>query len=254
VVSGLVAGMLGVGGGIVVVPVMYHVLAAMNVPEDLRMHIAVGTSLATIIPTSISSLRAHNKKGAVDWELLRRWIWPMLAGVLAGSVLSGLARGQTLTLIFGLVALPIAAQFGFGKESWRLADKLPGGVGGALLPFGIGGVSTMMGIGGGALGVTSMTLCGVPIHRAVGTASLFGVIVSIPGTIGAAIAGFGVAGLPPYSLGYANLLGFLLIAPVAFFTAPAGAAIAHMADKNRLRKIFALFIAITAAKMLWDAF
>ena len=99
-----------------------------------------------------------------------------------------------------------------------------------------------------------MTLCGMPIHRAVGTASAFGAIISVPGAIGAVIAGWGVAGLPPYSLGYANLLGFLLIAPVAFFTAPAGAAIAHMADKNRLRKIFALFIAITAAKMLWDAF
>jgi uncharacterized membrane protein YfcA len=253
VVSGLVAGMLGVGGGIVVVPVMYQVLAAMNVPEDLRMHVAVGTSLATIIPTSISSLRDHNKKGAVDWALLKRWVAPMLVGVLAGSVLAGLARGQTLTLIFGLVALPIAAQFGFGKETWRLADKLPGGAGGALLPFGIGGVSTMMGIGGGALGVTSMTLCGVPIHRAVGTASAFGAIISIPGAIGAAIAGWGAAGLPPYSLGYANLLGFLLIAPVAFFTAPAGAAFAHMADKNRLRKTFALFVAVTAAKMLWDA-
>ena len=253
VVSGLVAGMLGVGGGIVVVPVMYHVLAAMNVPEDLRMHVAVGTSLATIIPTSISSLRAHAKKGAVDWELLKRWVWPMLAGVVVGSVLAGSVRGQTLALIFGLVALPIAAQFGFGKETWRLADRLPGGVGGMALQFGIGGISTMMGIGGGALGVTSMTLCGVPIHRAVGTASVFGAIVSIPGTIGAAIAGFGVAGLPPYSLGYATLLGFLLIAPVAFFTAPAGAAIAHMADRTRLRKMFALFIAITAAKMLWDA-
>ena len=253
VVSGLVAGMLGVGGGIVIVPVMYHVLAAMNVPEDLRMHVAVGTSLATIIPTSFSSLRAHNKKGAVDWELLKRWAAPMLVGVLAGSVLAGLARGQTLALVFGLVALPLAAGLAFAKETWRLADKLPGGVGGALLPFGIGGISTMMGIGGGLLGVTSMTLCGMPIHRAVGTASVFGAIISIPGAIGAAIAGYGAAGLPPYSLGYANLLGFLLIAPVAFFTAPAGAAIAHMADKNRLRKIFALFVAVTAAKMLWDA-
>ena len=154
VVSGLVAGMLGVGGGIVIVPVMYHVLAVINVPEDLRMHVAVGTSLATIIPTSISSLRAHNKKGVVDWDLLKRWAAPMLIGVLAGSVLAGLARGQTLALVFGLVALPIAAQFGFGKETWRLADRLPGGAGGMLLPFGIGGVSTMMGIGGGLLGVT----------------------------------------------------------------------------------------------------
>ena len=252
VVSGLVAGMLGVGGGIVIVPVMYHVLAVMHVPEDLRMHVAVGTSLATIIPTSISSLRAHNKKGVVDWQLLKRWVWPMLVGVLAGSVLAGVARGQTLALIFGLVALPVAAQLAFAKETWRLADKLPGGVGGVLLPFGISSVSTMMGIGGGTVGVPAMTLCGMPIHRAVGTASAFGAIISVPGAIGAVIAGWGVAGLPPYSLGYANLLGFLLIAPVAFFTAPAGAAIAHMADKNRLRKLFALFVAVTAAKMLWD--
>lgn len=253
VVAGLVAGMLGVGGGIVIVPVMYNVLAAMNVPENLRMHVAVGTSLVTIIPTSISSLRAHNKKGAVDWPLLKRWIAPMLVGVLVGSVLAGVARGQTLTLIFGVVALPVAAQLAFAKELWRLADHLPGGVGGALVPFGIGGASTMMGIGGGTVGVPAMTLCGVPIHRAVGTASAFGAIISVPGAIGAAIAGWGVAGLPPYSLGYANLMGFLLIAPAAFFAAPAGAAIAHMVDKNRLRKMFALFVAITAAKMLWDA-
>jgi uncharacterized membrane protein YfcA len=253
VVSGLVAGMLGVGGGIVIVPVMYQVLSAMDVPEDLRMHVAIGTSLATIIPTSLSSLRAHNKKGAVDWTLLRRWLAPMLVGVLAGSVLAGFARGQTLSIVFAAVALPVAALLAFGKESWRLSDHLPRGVGGLALPFSISGVSTMMGIGGGTIGVPAMTLCGVPIHRAVGTASAFGGIISIPGAIGAAIAGWGAVGLPPYSLGYVNLLGFLLISPVAFFTAPAGAAFAHMVDKNRLRKLFALFVAVTAAKMLWDA-
>ena len=253
VVSGLVAGMLGVGGGIVIVPVMYQVLSAMHVPEDMRMHVAIGTSLATIIPTSISSLRAHNKKGAVDWALLKRWVLPMLVGVVAGSVLAGWARGQTLSIVFGTIAILLAAFLGFGKESWRVADRLPGGIGGAALPFGIGGVSTMMGIGGGLLGVSSMTLCGYPIHRAVATASAFGAIISIPGTVGAAIAGWGAAGLPPYSLGYANLLGFLLISPVAFFTAPLGAHFAHLADKTRLRRIFALFVAITAAKMLWDA-
>ena len=253
VVAGLVAGMLGVGGGIVIVPVMYHVLSVMGVEEGLRMHIAVGTSLATIIPTSFSSLTSHNKKGAVDWELLKRWVWPMLAGVVAGSVLAGFARGQFLTLFFGLVAMPVAAQLAFGKESWRLADHIPRGLGGALMPFGIGGVSTMMGIGGGTVGVPCMTLCGVPIHRAVGTASAFGAIISVPGAIGAIIAGWGVHGLPPYSLGYANLMGFLIVAPVAFFTAPFGASIAHMSDTGRLRKMFALFVAITAAKMLWDA-
>jgi len=253
VVSGLTAGLLGVGGGIVIVPVLYHVLSVMGVEEGLRMHIAVGTSLATIIPTSFSSLTSHNKKGVVDWELLKRWVVPMFVGVLVGSVLAGIVRGQILTLVFGLVALLLAAQLAFGKESWRLSDHLPRGIGGAALPFGIGGVSTMMGIGGGLLGVTSMTLCGYPIHRAVGTASVFGAIISIPGTIGAIIAGWGVHGLPPYSLGYANLMGFLIIAPVSFFAAPFGASIAHMTDTVRLRKLFALFVAVTAAKMLWDA-
>jgi uncharacterized protein len=253
VVSGLVAGMLGVGGGIVIVPVMYHVLAVAGVAPDLRMHVAVGTSLATIIPTSLSSLSSHAKKDAVDWPLLKRWLVPMVVGVVAGSLLAGVARGQMLTLFFGLVALPVAAQLAFGKESWRLADQLPRGAGGALLPFAIGGVSTMMGIGGGTVGVPGMTLCGVPIHRAVGTASAFGAIISVPGTIGAVLTGWGAHGVPPYSYGYVNLLGFAIIAPVAFFMAPYGASIAHMADTGRLRKMFALFVAITAVKMLWDA-
>ena len=253
VVGGLVAGMLGVGGGIVVVPILYHVLAALGVDESVRMHIAVGTSLATIIPTSFSSASAHNKKGAVDWDLLKRWAIPMLLGVLAGSALAAYVRGQTLSLIFAGVALPVALHFALWGEKKRIADRLPGGIAGLALPFGIGGISTMMGIGGGTVGVPTLTLCGYPIHRAVGTASAFGAIISIPGTIGAILAGWYAGGLPPYSLGYVNLLGFLLIAPVSFFMAPAGARLAHMTDKNRLRMVFALFIAITAARMLWDA-
>lgn len=253
VVSGMVAGMLGVGGGIVIVPVLYHVLGSAGVPEDLRMHLAVGTSLATIIPTSLSSLSSHARKGAVDWAQLKRWITPMVIGVVLGAGIAGFAPGQVLTLIFGCVALPVAAQLAFGKESWRLADHLPRGIGGAVLPFGIGGVSTMMGIGGGTIGVPAMTLCGVPIHRAVGTASAFGAIISVPGAIGAVIAGWGVHGLPPFSYGYVNLLAFAVIAPVAFLTAPFGATFAHMADTTRLRRTFALFVAVTAIKMLWDA-
>jgi len=253
IVGGLMAGMLGVGGGIVVVPVLYHVLALLGVDESVRMHIAIGTSLATIIPTSFSSVSAHNKKGAVDWDLLRRWAAPMFAGVVAGSLLAGMARGQTLALVFALVAIPVAVHLAFGGEERRLADRLPGGAGGLLLPFGIGGVSTMMGIGGGTVGVPTMTLFGVPIHRAVGTASAFGVIISIPGTLGSILAGWGAHGLPPYSLGYVNLLGFALIAPASYVMAPVGAHIAHMTERKKLRAAFAFFIAITAARMLWDA-
>ncbi len=253
IVGGVVAGMLGVGGGIVIVPILYHVLGLVGVDESVRMHIATGTSLATIIPTSFSSVTAHNKKGAVDWELLRRWAIPMLLGVLVGSTVSGIARGQVLSLVFAAVALPVALQLAFGGDNRRIADRLPTGPLGLLLPAGIGGLSTMMGIGGGTVGVPTMTLCGVPIHRAVGTASAFGWIISIPGTLGAIIAGWHAAGLPPWSLGYVNLLGFILIAPASYFMAPFGAQIAHNTDVKKLRILFAAFIGLTALRMLYDA-
>jgi uncharacterized membrane protein YfcA len=252
VVGGLIAGMLGVGGGIVVVPVLYHVLAGLGVPESMRMHVAVGTSLATIIPTSISSLRAHAAKGAVDWGLLRRWIGPMLLGVIAGSLIAGSVRGETLSLIFAIVAIPVAIHMAFDGAGRTIANQPPGGVTGVALPFGIGGISTMMGIGGGTVGVPLMTLFGMPIHSAVATASAFGAIISIPGTIGAVLSGWHLPGLPPYSFGYVNALGFVLIAPVSFFLAPVGAWLAHSVDRTRLRRMFALFIAVTAARMLWD--
>lgn len=253
VVGGLVAGMLGVGGGIVVVPILYHVLSLLGVDESVRMHVAIGTSLATIIPTSFSSVTAHNRKGAVDWDLLRRWAAPMVVGVLIGSALAGFASGRALSLVFAGVALPVALHLAFGGEERRLADHLPRGAAGLALPAFIGGVSTMMGIGGGTVGVPAMTLCGVPIHRAVGTASAFGVIISIPGTLGAIAAGWHAHGLPPYSLGYVNLLGFALIAPASYLMAPIGAHWAHELDRKRLRILFAAFIAITAGRMLWDA-
>ena len=253
VVGGLVAGMLGVGGGIVIVPVLYHVLDLMGIDPGVRMHIAVGTSLATIIPTSFSSTRSHNLKGAVDWDLLRRWAVPMVVGVLIGSTLSGIARGQALALFFACVAIPVAVFLAFFSDARRLSDHLPKGLGGLLLPAGIGGISTMMGIGGGTVGVPAMTLCGVPIHRAVGTAAAFGAIISIPGTIGSLVSGWHAHGLPPYSLGYVNMLGFILIAPASYFMAPLGARIAHRTDVKKLRILFAVFIAITAARMLYDA-
>lgn len=251
--SGLIAGLLGVGGGIVVVPILYHVLALLGVDETLRMHIAVGTSLATIIPTAFSSASAHNRKGAVDWTLLKRWAIPMFIGVLIGSALAGLASGRALAIVFAAVALPVAIHLAFNGENRRIGDHLPEGPVGLTFPALIGGVSTMMGIGGGTVGVPVLTLFGYPIHRAVGTASAFGAIISIPGTIGAILAGWHAQGLPVWSLGYVNLLGFLLIAPTSFFAAPYGAELAHSIDRRRLRIVFAAFIALTTARMMWDA-
>ena len=253
VVSGLVAGLLGVGGGIVVVPVLYHVLALLHVDVSVRMHVAVGTSLACIIPTSWSSATAHNAKGAVDWALLRRWAIPMFVGVLIGSAAAGFSSGRVLALVFTAVALPVAVYLALTDDKRRIGDHLPEGAVGAVVPGAIGAVSTMMGIGGGTVGVPIMTLWGMPIHRAVGTASAFGVIISLPGTIGAIVTGWHAAGTPPWSLGYVNFLGFLLIAPTSFFAAPFGAEFAHSTDVKRLRLVFALFIAVTTARMLYDA-
>jgi uncharacterized protein len=250
VVSGLVAGLLGVGCGLVIVPVLYQVLETMGVPPDVRMHVAVGTSLAAILPTALLSL--YLQAGAVEWRLLRHWLAPMLIGVIAGAFLAGIAPGEGLTLLFGFVAMAVAAQLAFGKERWRLGDHLPRGIGGAALPFGIGGLSTMMGIGGGTLGVPAMTLCGMPIQRAVATASAFGVIIALPGSIGAVLAGWQVPHLPAASFGYVYLLGFAIIAPLTLVITPIAAHYAHLADTQRLRRLFALFVAVTAAKMLWD--
>ncbi len=251
-VSGLVAGMLGVGGGIVIVPVLYHVLVMLGVDKSLCMQVAIGTSLATIVPTSYTMVAAHNREGTVDWGLVRRWAIPVLAGVLIASALLGFASGRALSLVFAIAALPVALHLAFADRPRRLADRLPAGPVGVALFALIGGVSTLMGVGGGTVGAPAMTLCGVPVRRAVGTASVFGVVISIPGTIGAVIAGWHAHALPPYSLGYVNLLGFLLIAP-ATFLAPFGASIADQIDMKRVRIVFAVFIVIATGRMLFDA-
>ena len=253
VAGGLIAGLLGVGGGIITVPVLYHVLSALGVDESIRMQVAVGTSLATIALTSQSSMRAHHKRGAVDISILKMWGVPIIIGVAIGSAIVGLVKGQVLSLVFASVGIPAAIYLAFGKEEWRLADHLPKAPLGYLIPTGIGTVSTMMGIGGGTLGVPTMTLCGVPIHRAVGTAAAFGALISIPGTIGTIIAGWWSPNLPPFSFGFVNILGLALIAPASYFMAPVGANLAHSMDRRKLRIAFAIFIGLSATRMLYDA-
>ncbi|HUO97869.1 MAG TPA: sulfite exporter TauE/SafE family protein [Rhizomicrobium sp.] len=253
VVSGVVGGMLGLGSGIVIVPVLYHVLASAGVPEDMRMHMAIGTSLAAIVPTALSSLASNIKDGTVDWTLVKRFAAPLAAGVALGAAADWLVPGQVLALVFGLVALPVAGELAFAKESWRLAESVPGGAAGIALPFGIGTLSTVMGIGGSTFAVPAMTLCGVPLSRAAATASAFAVMISVPGAIAAALTGWDAPHLPAASYGYVNLLGFALVAPVTFVVTPLGARYAHLTDRTRLSRTFSLFVAVTAAKMLWDA-
>lgn len=251
-VAGVTAGLLGVGGGIVIVPVLWHLFATLGLPEESRMHVAVGTSLATIVATSLSSVRAHRRRGAVDLELLRSWGPWIFVGVLVGTALAGIARGAVLTAVFAVVASVVALHMGFGKPHWRLAEELPRGPGRWTLASAIGTVSAMMGIGGGTLSVPILSLFGYPIHRAVGTAAAIGFIIGIPGTIGFIVSGWDAPGRPPYSLGYVNLIGFALIVPTATLLAPVGARLAHWLKTGNLKRVFAVFLAITALRMFYD--
>jgi len=254
VIAGILAGLLGVGGGIVIVPVLFHMFTALGIDDSVRMHLAVGTSLATIIPTSIRSSLSHNQKGAVDFSILWAWGPPIIVGVLIGSIVADFATGTVLTLVFATVALLVAVNMAFGNESWRLSDGLPKAPTNQALAGTMGFFSTLMGIGGGTFGVTAMTLFGVPIHRAVGTAAGLGLIIAVPGTIGFLIAGLGVPMRPPLSIGYVNLLGFALIVPATVLAAPWGVRLAHSLDKTMLRRAFALFLAITSLRMYWDLY
>lgn len=252
VFTGLTAGLLGVGGGIVIVPILFHLFTTLGVDGDVRMHVAVGTSLATIIATSMSSLRAHYKKGGVDTDLLRSWGPAIFAGVLAGSALSGNVKGPVLMAVFASVGLIVAIHMAFSKPSWTIADSLPAGVSKQALAGTIGTVSAMMGIGGGTLSVPVLTMFGFPIHRAVGSASAIGLIIGIPGTIAFIATGWGVADRPPFSLGYVNLLAFALILPTSMFFAPVGARLAYKLNTRNLRRAFAVFLAITAVRMFYS--
>ncbi len=251
VIAGLMAGLLGVGGGIVIVPVLYHLFTLLGIDESVKMHVAVGTSLATIIPTSLRSARAHANKGNLDSELLKSLAPSLLFGVLVVTLVSGLVSGQVLSLVFGVIGLLVAANMAISKEPAALADTLPRGIVRHSIGTGIGGYSTLMGIGGGTLSVPVLTRCQVPMHRAVGTAAAIGIFISVPGALGFLINGWGVPERPPFSLGYVNLIGFALIVPMTLWTAPIGARIAHAINARLLRQLFAVFLFITAVRMLY---
>lgn len=251
--AGLLAGLLGVGGGIVIVPVLYHLFTFLDLDPAVRMHLAVGTSLVTIIPTSLRSLRAHRARAAFDPGIFRTWAPGLMAGAVAGAVTATMADFRVLVGVFGVVALLVALQMGLGTQEMRLADRLPGRITTGLLAAVTGLLSAMMGIGGGTLAVPLLTLFGVPILRAVGTSSGLGIVIALPAAIGFVIGGWGAAGLPPWSLGYVSLPGVLLIVPATLLAVPLGVRLAHGLSQIALRRAFALFLALTSARMLTDA-
>tara|TARA_R110000787_G_scaffold3868_4_gene14804 strand:+ start:12979 stop:13803 length:825 start_codon:yes stop_codon:yes gene_type:complete len=250
--AGLAAGMFGIGGGAVIVPVLYFLFDGMGYGQT-AMHVAVSTSLATIVLTSIRSVMAHNRHKAVDWDIITSWAPWIVIGALVGMGLSGFLSNRALLGIFGTMAFVLAAQLFFGRPTWRLAEEMPGGAVRGGLGMAIGTLSALMGIGGGTFGVSLMTLYGRPIHRAVATAAGWGVLIGLPSALAATVIGWGREGLPPFSLGHVNIAAFALISVFTVMMAPVGAKLAHKMDAALLRRSFAVLLSLVAARMLWKA-
>ena len=252
-VGGFVAGLLGVGGGIVIVPVLELALSLAGIDPRITMNLAVATSMATIIPTAISSSRSHARRGSVDGAIVKAWAIPIVVGALVGSQLVAQFEARVLAAVFGMAALAVAAKMLLPLDDFVVARDVPRTWKGAWLPAGIGCLASMMGVGGGTLGVPVMTLCSVPIHRAVGTAALLGLWIAVPATLGFLFAQPAVE-TPWLTVGYTNLLGFALIAPVSVLMAPLGAKVAHSLSRRHLSIAFGCFLLVVAARMLYRAF
>jgi len=251
IVTGLLAGLFGIGGGAVIVPVLYEVFRLFGVPEEVRMQLCVGTSLAIIVPTTLRSYRAHRAAGQVIPYVMRSWWAPALLGVAAGSVAAAVAPAGLFKAVFAVVVTIIAAKMLSGSESWVIARELPGQA--AMICYGllVGAASALMGISGGSLVTMVLTLYGRTIHQAVATASGIGVPITIAGTIGYMLAGLPHrALLPPLSLGFVSLLGVAMIAPVSSYVAPFGARLAHRLPRRWLEVAFGAFLLLAAARFV----
>jgi uncharacterized membrane protein YfcA len=243
VVTGLLAGLFGIGGGAVIVPVLFEVFRLLGVPEEIRMQLCIGTSLAIIVPTTVRSYRAHRAKGLVVQAVMRSWTVPAVIGVAAGSVTAAFAPAQVFKLAFVVIAAIIATKLLAGRETWVLGRSLPGRAGMTGCGFLVGLASSLMGISGGSLATMMMTLYGVPIHNAVATSAGLGVPITIAGTLGYLIAGLPhQSQLPPLSLGFVSVIGVVMIAPISSWIAPLGARLAHALPRRRLEVGFGLFL------------
>ena len=251
IVSGIAAGLLGIGGGAIIVPALSNALLLLGYDADVVQHVAVGTSLAIIIPTGIMSARAHAKRGALDGRVLRLWTPFIVAGTFIGGLMAGLFSGDVLRIIFAVMAFVIAANIVFAFQT-RLMGHLQGSSAvHRASGFVVGYISSLMGIGGGSLTVPTLVAFGATMHAAVGTSAAIGVAIAVSGTLGFAISGWGESGLPPLSLGYINLLALVLVAVLAALCAPLGAALAHRLDQKTLKYVFAAFLVAVGLNMLW---
>lgn len=251
--AGFLAGLLGIGGGLVLVPGLYFGLKAMGFESGALMHVAVGTSLAVIIPTGLSSVRAHWKRDAVRLDLVKQIAPGILLGVTVGTFIAHHIAEEGMTMFFACALSALAIVMIVNPARFSPLHTTPSKPWMALSGIVIGTFSSLMGIGGATISVPWMAICRVPMHTAVGTASALGLVIAVPAALGFVIIGWDAEGLPPYSLGYINFLAWPLIIPASVLAAPWGAKLAHSVSVDRLRKFFAGFLVIVALKMLWEA-
>lgn len=250
--AGVLAGLLGVGGGIVLVPAFFHAFQTLGYDGPQLMQMCLATSLATIIVTSVRSVHSHHKKGAVDWDILRSWAPGIAVGALVGMLVVSQLRSNTLQAIFGILALIVGVYMSFGRAEWRLGQAMPKGPVRFILSPLVGFMSVLMGIGGGSFGVPLMSLFNTAIHRAVATAAGFGVVIAVPAVIGFLFVDMKMD-VPPLTIGAINLIAFGIIIAMTLVTAPWGVKLAHSMDAKPLKRAFGVFLVLVAINMLRKA-
>ncbi|RKF16648.1 sulfite exporter TauE/SafE family protein [Roseovarius spongiae] len=251
--AGVLAGLLGVGGGIILVPAFFYAFQTLGYDSPYLMQICLATSLATIIVTSVRSVLSHNRMGAVSWEILRGWAPGIAIGAVLGVVVAAGLRSSVLQMIFGALAACVALYMALGRADWRLGAEMPRGALRAVLSPVVGFLSVLMGIGGGSFGVPLMSLHNVPIHRAVATAAGFGVTIAAPSVAGFLLIAIPAEARPPLTVGAVNVAAFAIVVAMTLMTAPIGVRLAHATDARRLKRVFGIFLGLVALNMLRKA-
>ncbi len=255
ILVGILAGLFGIGGGAIIVPVLYEVFRVLGVPEDLRMQLCIGTSFAIIVPTTVRSYIGHRKKGAGLPEVVRVWALPAVVGVALGSVIAAHASAPVFKITFVVFATFVAVRMFFGNDRWNLGSELPGRGLLAFYGFVIGLIASLVGVSGGSVSNAILMLYGRPMKQAVATSAGLGVPITIAGAIGYMLAGWQHVGqLPPLSIGFVSLIGFVLMAPVSSYTASFGVRLAHWLPRRKLEIAFGIFLTIVTLRFLISLF
>ena len=252
-VAGLLAGLLGIGGGLVIVPMLVFCFSLEHIDPAVTMHLALGTSMASIIFTSVSSFWAHHKRGAVEWPLVKRIVLGIFVGTFLGSCLAARMSTGFLKGFFVIFLYYVASQMLLNKKP-KPSRQLPGALGTFFVGNIIGAFSSLVGIGGGTLSVPFMTWCNIPVHRAIGTSAAIGFPIAIAGTFGYLFNGWNADYLPPHSVGYIYLPALVGLVVTSVFTAPFGVRLAHSLPVDRLKKVFAFLLYVVGTRMLISLF